>query len=211
MSNASLNLDRRSEAYLKRLRKQIGKDALYEGILKYFDKAALKAAGRISRNYLSGQRLKRRSGNLARSITGRGELVGGVPALRIGVFRGPALKYAGVQEYGTKGKNPDSPYPTIVPKRAKALAIPTGPALTAAGNARVDSPRQWPEELFFVPMRRGRLVGLLMQRTRDGSIPVFKLMSAVDIAPKFYLRDGVQDAIPDIRAGLVELLKARLK
>lgn len=207
---ATLDLSKDSKKYLRDLRSKAGKEAAYKVILEYFDKAAARAAGGVVRNYLSGQRLKRRSGALARDVFGRGEMIGGVPAIRLGVLRGPSSAYSPVQEYGTRGKNPESPFPTIKPVHARALAVPIGPALTAAGVAKVDSPRDWPRDLDFVPQYRGRLVGLLVERTRNRSIPVFMLLSAVDIAPKFYLRDGMQDALPEIRAGLAKLLQREL-
>jgi hypothetical protein len=210
-SPATIQLTKAGKRNLALLSAKLGKDELYREITQYFERKALMTSGRITRDFLSGQRLKRRRGNLARAMTGRGELVGGVPALRVGIFKGPALKYAGPQELGTKGKNPSSPYPTIRQKPGgPALSIPIGKALTPSGVAKVDSPRDWPRDLDFVPMYRGRFIGLLVERTKTRSFPVFKLMSAVDIAPKFYLRDGFADALPDITDGLAELLARKI-
>lgn len=209
---ATLELDSDSIKYLRKIRRDVGEAKFQELILKYFDRAATRAAGGVIRNYLSGQRLKRRSGSLARDVFGRGELIGGVPAIRLGVLKGPSRRYSAVQELGTKGKNPDSPFPTIRPKKAKALAVPVedSPAVTAAGVPRYDSPRQFPRKLTFVPLHRGNLVGLLVERTKRQSIPLWLLLRSVDITPKFYLRDGMQDALPEIRAGLGKLIQKEL-
>jgi len=194
-----------SEKLLRDLTFRWGQDAVYERIVGFFDRQSSIIAGRISKSFLSGDPVRRRTGNLARSIIGRGELVGGLPALRVGVFRGPALRYAGVVEYGTRGKNPQSPYPTIVPKKAKALAIPAedGPAVTAAGVHRYDGPRSFPGELHFVPVLRGRVIGLLQT---DDDETAYLLLRSVDIAPRFYLRDGFLESLPELTTKMADFL-----
>lgn len=122
-------------------------------------------AGQVSRSVRDGSAgLDTRTGLLGKSIVGRFETYEGAPSMRVGVLQGPALRYAGVQEYGTQGKNPQSPYPTIRPKRAKALAVPVGPALTEAGVARFLTPRDYPGELVFAKSSKANVVGYLIDR-----------------------------------------------
>jgi len=215
-----VELDKRSLAYIQALEKSLGKEALYAQLDRFFAKQSLIAAGHISRNMLSGQRLARRTGQLARSIAGAALRVDGVPAMRVGVFRGPALKYAGVQEFGTKGKNPDSPYPTIRPRSARALAIPQAPeAVTPAGVDRFGGPRGFPGELHFVPFRdsgvsQGAIGGLYSDREYDIGIEfgfdrakvAYLLVAKVDLEPKYYLRDGFRSYLPMLSKELAELL-----
>lgn len=206
-----------------------------QAVVAFFGRKAPAIAGLAVRNYLSGQRLKRRTGSLARSIVGVSGLFasdrGGIaPALRVGVFRGPASAYAGVQELGTKYYNPASPFPTIVPKRAKALAMPVGDALTPAGVPRYESPRDFPGELRFVPWRRGisqggftnnrestAIGGLYEARSlrtpddepvtelRDANL-LFVLLKSVDLKPQFYLRDAFNEALPGLVRDLSDFL-----
>jgi hypothetical protein len=137
------------------------KEELFKEILRFFKKDSLIVAGAIIRKFLSGKRgtkrkdqLARRTGTLARSVTGQATLFQGLPAMRIGVFRGPALKYANIQDVGG----------TIKPRKAKALAIPVGPALTPAGVERFGGPRKFPGELRFIPFRSsGVAVGGLFE------------------------------------------------
>lgn len=79
-------------------------------ILQVMDRQGALTAKYISTNYLSGQRLNRVTGTLARSVVGIGVTFRGLPAMRVGVLTGPALAYAGILEVGTEDKNPDSPY-----------------------------------------------------------------------------------------------------
>ncbi len=188
-------------------------------------------AGRISTSVRQGRfGLQVRTGALARSIAGVADEVDGQPAIRVGILKqGGAAVYAGVQELGTKGKEPDSPYPTIRPKRGKALAIPVGPALTNAGVARENngqpvSPRNYPRPLRFIPVNRGRTVGVLVdtntkaasERNRRRAkadaggfvikdtigpdsfhgVVAFVLVRSVDIRAKHYLLNGLNRELP---------------
>lgn len=174
-SAISIDLTPESKSLINRLLARIGKEKLYEAITGFFGQQSLIAAGLISR--LVAQTLRQR-GNLARSIIGRGERIDQVPAVRVGVFEGPSLQYAGVQEYGTKGKNPESPYPTIKPKRAKALAVPIDSSLTASGVPKFDSVRDDKRDLKYIPINRYPVVGKLVvdttQRARKRAREAFK-------------------------------------
>jgi hypothetical protein len=163
-------------------------------IVRFFDGQAKFVAGRVSATMLSGQRLNRRTGALARSITGRGELYKGQPAMRVGVFRGPALAYAGIQEYGG----------VIKPKKAKALAIPVGPALTPAGVPRFSGPRE-KAGLVFVRFRGGNAIGGLFDKASlaaadglKGALLFYLLVEKVTIRGQHYLRDGVRESLDDV-------------
>jgi len=72
-------------------------------IRRTMEKIASRLAGQVVKTKLSGQYLKRRTGILAKSIVGVVVTRGGLPAITIGIFSGPALAYAGVQEFGTIG------------------------------------------------------------------------------------------------------------
>lgn len=215
------NLTEATKKYLLAAEKEFGREPLYIGIERFFDRQASRGATRIADTQLSGQVLKTRSGNLKRSVVGRGLRVNAVPAMRVGILRGPALRYAGVQEYGTQGKNPSSPYPTIRPKRAKALAIPLdeGPAVYPSGVARYDSPRDFPGGLHFIPFRRGVAVGALypeseIQRLHSGGLTLrdiqaaYLLVTKVDIKPHFFLRKGFEKFLPEVAKELGKYLKA---
>lgn len=208
---------------LEGLERALGKAEVNRRIVEFFDVRAQQIAGDIVRTRLSGGRgLRRRTGSLARSVVGRGELLGGVPAFRVGVLRGPAERYAAVQELGTRGKGGE--LPTIKPKRARALAIPQEGALTPSGVERFGGPRRSPVPLRFIPFRRGVAVGKLVDerqaaaeqeraRAERRSVDLsavttyYLLVRQVDIRPKRFLRDGVRAALP----GLSRDLAARIR
>jgi len=148
------------------------------------------AAGTVKKNFLSGQALHRRTGNLARSIygvlTGPGEGMIGVPA------------GTGVEAYqwllGDEQK-------TITPTRGKFLAIPIGENLTGAGVARYTSPRQV-EGGFFVKTKSGRLLFGYKNGKKGKFRPLFTLVTSVLVQGSGALLDGVMEAIPDMTAAI---------
>lgn len=220
MSNdiISIEVTQKSLALIASIEKRSRPGQFEKDVLVFLDRQATIGADYISDNMLSNQRLRRRSGNLARSIVGRSLRAAGVPAMRIGVLRGPALRYAGVQEYGTKKYNPDSPYDTIRPKHAKALAIPQEPALTGVGIDRFGGPRGVPFSLTFIPFRgTGVAVGGLFD---PATLPAkgsglslrtakmyYLLVSKVDIKPKWYLKDGFDAWLPEFVEELTDWLE----
>lgn len=200
-----LTIDTKTKKFIKNLEDLTEKEFIYNIIEKFFEKRALFVAGFISKNFLSGQRLKRRTGALARSITGRGIRIGGLPAMRVGIFKGPALAYAQAQEKGA----------TIKPVKAKALAIPQKLVLTAAGVDKYGGPRNYPGELRFVPFRgSGIAVGGLYPAEelskgvtlREAKI-AYLLVTQVKIKPKNFLRDGLRETLPETASLLAELLR----
>jgi len=144
------------------------------------------AAGRVVSDYLSGQSLKRRTGQLARSVDGwmAGQLDGVV-----GVRSHSAVaKYAWLLTDEQK---------TIVPKRAKFLTIPIGENLTGAGVARYSSPRQVPDG-FFVKTKSGKLLFGYKKGTRGKFRPLFVLVKSVFVQGSGALYDGVLGSLDDI-------------
>ena len=224
MSNqiVEIGLTKASLKFIDEIKRRSKKGEFENDILKFLDKQASIGADFISDNYVSNQRLRRRSGNLARAIVGRSLMAAGVPAMRIGIFRGPALRYAGVQEYGTKKYNPDSPYDTIRPKNAKALAIPTKNAQTPVGLDRFGGPRGLPFKAVFIPFRgTGVAVGGLFDPktlppsgsnlTLRSAKMYYLLVKQVDIRPKFYLKDGFDAFMPQLVEELAEWLQDYLQ
>jgi hypothetical protein len=192
-----------------------------------FAQLASRAAQYVSRTQLHFQNLRERTGNLTKAVEGRSERVEEKPALRVGVFEGPALIYAGVQEYGTTKYNPESPYPTIRPVKGKALAIPVGHALDAMGVPVVPGgPRAWPDPLNFVPFasKSGLIGGLYDENLMPKGSPkfaphaisgqdprlVYLLVAKADIKPHWYLRLGVQGFLPQVIKAMQELLESLL-
>lgn len=149
-----------SDAIIKQLALKGQGNNVLVGLVSLFDRISLIAAGFIVRTELSGSGnpgLKRRTGSLARSITGLGVVTGGVPGMRVGLFRGPALDYGTIQEYGG----------TVRPVNTKYLAMPVNGALTPAGVPRYPGPRQYPGHLVFVPFKVGSNVAGALYEESD--------------------------------------------
>jgi hypothetical protein len=191
----TLELDDRTKKLAKRLEK-LDEAFFYEQLDGFFEREASRVASYIGRTKLRGSPLKRRTGILARSTVGRGVRVNGIPGMRVGVFTGPALKYAAAQEYGAD----------IRPVKAKALAIPTSEVKTPAGVSRFDSPRDYPEKLHFRPFRRGNVIGGLFDSS--GKL-LWILASQVRIEGKHWLSSGVEERLPEVSRALREFI-ARL-
>jgi len=181
-----------------------------EDLLKLCDRLGRETARYIAQDLLSGQLVEWRTGRLAMSMEGSASLEGGVPTLRVGVFRGDALAYAGVIDQGTRPFNPNSPYDTIRPKTARALAIPVGESLTSAGVPRYPGgPRTFPGGLKLIPFknRNDKVIGglfspaSLSSKTGTSLADVkaaYLLVTAVDIRPRFYLQTGLMKMLPRI-------------
>lgn len=148
------------------------------------------AASKVSRDYLTGQSLKARTGNLRKAVQGwmEGDLDGVV-----GVREGSAVaKYAWL--LGDEEK-------TIVPKNGKFLAIPIGENLTGAGVPRYTSPRQV-EDGFFVKTKTGRLLFGYKKGKRGKFRPLFTLIKSVLVQGTGALYDGVMDSEDDMVAAM---------
>lgn len=143
------------------------------------------AAGKVVSDYLSGQALKRRTGRLAAEVDGWMEDdLDGVVGVRSSSM---VSKYAWL--LGDEQK-------TIVPKRAKFLAIPIGEGVTPAGVPRFTSPRQVPDG-FFVKTK-GRLLFGYKRGKRGKFRPLFVLVKSVFVQGSGALYDGVTDSLDDI-------------
>lgn len=229
-----IELDQRSREYIAAIARPgngLEKAQLFAGILKVMARSSSKIASAVTRNYLSGQTRRRRTGSLARSIVGDAELHNGLPSFRVGVLRGPALQYAGVQEEGTSDLNPDSPYGPIKPRNAKALAIPQDRVLTPAGVDRYGGPRNYPGKLRFIPFRGSRIaVGALYDEedlrkrkledfdehdarhahakglSLDNLRPAYLLVRQVSIKPGHFLQRGMADGLPGVESDLADFI-----
>lgn len=159
-------------------------------------RAVLHAAAHTARQHLTGQSLRRRTGNLARALTGW--RVAKYQAM-VGVKDASAVDaYAWLLGDETK---------TIVPKKGKYLAIPIGQNLTKAGVAKYDSPVFVPGG-FFLRTRSGKLLFGVMDgagnQSRIGSktrktarfVPLFVMKESVTIKGKGALAKGVLEAVP---------------
>ena len=179
---------------IARITKKLQHEAFMRAVSTAFEKNALILSGSIVKNFLSGNPIRRRTGNLARSVEAVYEMSSGLPRLRVGVFRSPAVKYARILEYGGD----------ILPKRAKALAFPVGNrAVTPAGVSKFDSPRNYPGTLSYIPIRnpKGNAVALLVD-SRDLQMKTmsatYLLLRKVSIKPRPFLRPGVMAYLPTL-------------
>jgi hypothetical protein len=198
----SVNIDA-----IRRLKNALGSEKAVAGIvLGELARQSNIVAGEIVKDSLSGQRLKRRTGNLARSVVGKAEMWNGLPAIRLGVFTGPSVAYAGVQEFGTKSYNPSSPYADIRPKGGrKYLAIPTddGGATTPTGRARYRSAKDMPGLAFVPGLFTAKVNGV---ETR-GSAALFKGRDVLQV--RFEMQ--AEGLPPDENAELFQARLNRLK
>lgn len=227
MPEIGLKLTDESLALFARLREMSNPKTLERLLVKFFNREGKKVAGQIVRTSLSGGNgLRRRTGSLARSMDGRGEIFKGLPAIRVGSLRGPALKYVAVQERGTVGAGGE--LPTIVPKglMVKNLAIPINNALTPSGVPRKPRPGDW-GPLKFIPFKnrksqnaQGALYSLTEYRKIRKAIKakafnglrgykaLYILVKKVDVTPKRFLRRGFEAYLPELNRNLSAFIKA---
>jgi hypothetical protein len=161
------------------------------------DAVTVVAPGNVITNFLQGQYLKARSGNLRRQVKGwmEGELNGAV---------------------GVKSPSPVDAYSwlltdeskTITPKRGKYLAIPIGENLTPAGLPRFASPRMVPDG-FFV-RSHGRLLFGYKVGKKGKFRPLFTLVTSVEIHGTGGLYDGVLDSTDNMTAAMQSRIDAAL-
>ena len=158
------------------------------------------AAGIVKRDHLSGQDLKARTRNLARSVDGwlEGDLHGVV-----GVPKGtPVEKYKWL--LGDEQK-------TITPKRARYLTIPIGEGLTPSGVARYKSIRQAGREKkgFFV-RTDGRLLFGYKRGQKGKFRPLFTLVKSVFVQGSGALYDGVMESLDHITRAMETEIERQL-
>ena len=148
---------------------------------KVIARAALRSEGAAKRNATST--VHARSGRLRSSImavvtTGPTDFT---LTLSAGARQGANVRYAKIHEMGG----------TVRPIKAKYLAIPVGPAKTAAGVARYASPRDAPVELRFVQSLKGQPL-LVEQRGKKGRVIVwYVLRRSVTIPARPYLQPAL--------------------
>lgn len=204
-----------TKQYVDKLRRILGFAKFRAQLLKFLDLEARAAAKFIAKNFLSGQRLDPVTGVMRKTIEGQAVVFRNVPGIKIGWFRGPAVRYAGVQEEGTVGKG--GKYPTIVPRKKQALSIPGPKVENAKGVDRYGGPRHYPGKLVFIPFKKAALAGQVIgglfdardlararrigrRSTTRYSLRDIKLayllLRYVDIKPKHFLRDGLALFLP---------------
>lgn len=211
---------------MRRYSHRFSEEGLYQALLRFMNKQAQLAAGHVIRTQIGeGKAINYRSGQLAQGVVGaRNVVVEGIPAARIGVFKGPALRYAGIQEFGTAARNPDSPFGPILPRTAKAMAFaplgsPANPELR--GHRMYDSPRQFPQPLQFLPIRKGPVIGRLvlkeeLHRVRLGMLDfsavqtIFLLMSKVELCDTQFLWKGFVDFLPTMAQNVSNFITSTL-
>lgn len=210
--NLQITVTRETRGLLRDLARLTTRGEFAELMMPFMQRHATLAAGRITSQQLSGQLLKRRTGRLAGSIMGRAERFQGLPGLRVGTLRGPAVPYAAVHERGG----------TIRPVRAKALAIPMEAALTPAGVDRFGGPR-YAGDLKFIPFRRsGVAVGGLfdpstLQKGEDGRVDLstavmyYLLVREVTLPARHYLEKGFNAYLPVLTKELAAYIRNLLR
>jgi hypothetical protein len=200
---------------LDRLERNLDANTFFAGMVSEADRLGQRLASRVVKTGLTGGNwqdrprkvpLARRSGDLARSVVGGADRgTTGLPEIRVGVFQGPSLRYAGILERGG----------VIKPKTAKALAIPMDRARTATGVARYESPKDYPRPLTFIRFKgKGRrIIGALYEteelaKTRAvglrGLQAVYLLATSVRIPAFRWLSGPVRENLPFVAQGLAE-------
>lgn len=222
----SLVLDNKSSQVLIKFDQSMDSRRLRSELLEVFRTLAKRAEKFVKQYVRDTSGLVRRSGELLRAITANARFVSQVPQFRVGIFRGPALKYAAHQEWGTDDLNPNSPYPPIVPKRRRTLAwpVPGGPATTPGGTPRYRGPRHYEintgDMLGFIPWKGETAVGGLynlkdiQQARRKGwslrNIQVvYVLLKRTSLPPHWYLRDSMKQFLPQVSDAILAWVRKR--
>ncbi len=164
-----------------------------EQLLKV-EKASQYLMNYIQRNKLSGQVLKRRTGNLA--IKGmnynvkeeNNDIIGRV---------GNRMPYAKIHEFGGD----------IHPKTAKYLTIPLDEAKTPAGVLKKPA-REW-GETFFTKIGIDKL--LMFTKETGRPVPIFVLVKSVHIPERPYFRPSIREAKDKIIEIIGEAVKLAVR
>lgn len=174
---------------------QVEQTGLRAAVLECMTRFAVELEGEAKR------RAPARTSALRRSITAMAKLTadGGEIKLQAG---SADVAYAAMQEYGGQ----------VSPRASKYLAIPFGPALTAAGalkaRFRVGSLRNV-AGLFVVKKKDGRL--FLAWKEGKALQVAFRLTKGpVTIPEQGYLRASVTEKLPDFVADLEKTIAAAL-
>lgn len=204
-----------TKKYVAALRAALGFAKFRAELMKFLNAEAKAAAKFIAKNFLSGQALNPVTGTMRRTIEGQGVVFRNVPGIKVGWFRGPAVRYARVQEEGTVGAG--GSLPTIRPTKKQALSVPGPKVENAKGEDKYGGPRHYPGKLVFIPFRKAALAGKVIGGLYDArdlararrigrrsttrySLRDIKLayllLRYVDIKPKHFLRDGMALFLP---------------
>jgi len=133
---------------------------------------------RMVKEHMSGptgpSSVRARSGQLRRALDGTIATWGNENKMQLVMFFGGGVPYARVHEYGG----------TILPKRAKNLAIPVGAALTRAGVSKTAGPQAiWAMLKFIKSKKTGKK--LLVNRFSKGKLDVwFVLVPSITLPPR---------------------------
>jgi len=156
----------------------------------------------IIKNYLSGAKLARRSGTLART-TRPDEVVIKKDKITGGVLFG--VKYASVHVNLTGVST------RILAKPGKALAIPLSPMLTKAGVYKGSgSIRESYPDLVFIKRTSGR-APILARVTGKSITPMFVLVKSVTIKARVFLDVILKDRLNGIMKGISKAIDKGLK
>jgi hypothetical protein len=141
-------------------------------------------------------RLKERSGALLRTVRPEVEVSGDTLTVRLlagGDYQGLRVPYARLQEYGG----------TVLPVRAKHLAIPVEHGLTDRKTPKYASPRQMPFAAFR-PARPGSTARWIVYDKRNGQV-FFVLVTHSVIPEQRYLRDAMDDVVRTVPEQLAQM------
>ncbi|MDR4483826.1 MAG: HK97 gp10 family phage protein [Nitrospirales bacterium] len=168
-------------------------------VLQQATRRALPKGGHLYANLvkrkMSGPVLKRRTGNLVRSVTvGKVEGTGGNLRLRVG----SNLVYAPIHEFGKRVK----------PTRSKYLTIPLDAAKTAAGVQRF-SARKAPGPTFVKRSKKGNLI--IFRNAGGNLIPLFLLRKSVKIPKRPIWRPSLVEVREPLREFLVSEVEAGIR
>jgi hypothetical protein len=158
--------------------------AVAEGCSRGLALAVELAATNVGKNFMTGQLLKARTGNLRKAVQGWKESAfEGV----VGVRPGSAVeKYSWILGDQTK---------TIKPTRGRLLAIPIGDNLTGSGVAKKSSPRDFPGGWFQLVGGRLFFVERKGKTERSGLRILFLMLPSVTVKGSDALAKGVLDAV----------------
>lgn len=163
-------------------------------------------ASEIAAKDLTGAKLKVRTGMLRRSVSARQYREGEAICVAVGVVKGAATQYAAIHEHGGE----------IRPRKARALAVPVGEALTPSGRPRypggpADAAQK--HDLFMVK-RRGKPPLLAYTRGRGARarlIVLFVLLPKVRIKATHWLSEGVAGRVHMVRTEVDRAFTALLE
>lgn len=150
-------------------------------------KMAAKHSGGYSGANSSSDTLQRRSGVLSSALLSSARVTGSAINSIVGTFTLPG-DYS-IQETGG----------TIVPNRAKYLAVPLPAALNSNGTPIKQSPRDW-NDTFVQKSKAGNL--LIFQRRGRQIVPLYVLKTSTEIRPRLGLGKMINADTP----GFVEVL-----